>query len=76
MRVPPLVCAFPLSVPQLQSDWSLSCDHGLDYNASYCDNNSNNNNNNNNRGGNAVMNLETNCRRSVAVLIPTFLGRE
>ena len=29
---------------QLQSDWSLSCDHGgLDY-ASWCENNNNNNN--------------------------------
>ena len=33
MRVPPLAClCFSLGcVPQLQSDWSLSCDHGLDY---------------------------------------------
>ena len=32
MRVPPLVClCFPWGIPQLQSDWSLSCDHGLDY---------------------------------------------
>ena len=22
---------FALGIPQLQSDWSLSCDHGLDY---------------------------------------------
>ena len=22
---------FPWGIPQLQSDWSLSCDHGLDY---------------------------------------------
>ena len=22
---------FPWSIPQLQSDWSLYCDHGLDY---------------------------------------------
>ena len=30
MRVPPLVCDFlPLCIPLLQSDWSLSCDHGL-----------------------------------------------
>ena len=25
------VGAFPWGIPQLQSDWSLSCDHGLDY---------------------------------------------
>ena len=25
------VCVFPWGIPQLQSDWSLSCDHGLDY---------------------------------------------
>ena len=26
MRVPPrVVCAFPWGIPQLQSDWSLSC---------------------------------------------------
>ena len=34
MRVPPVwfVCViFPWGIPQLQSDWSLSCDHGLDY---------------------------------------------
>ena len=32
MRVPPwVVCVFPWGFPQLQSDWSLSCDHGLDY---------------------------------------------
>ena len=32
MRVPPWVaCVFPWGIPQLQSDWSLSCDHGLDY---------------------------------------------
>ena len=24
------VC-FPWGIPQLQSDWSRSCDHGLDY---------------------------------------------
>ena len=35
------VCAFPWGIPQLQSDWSLSCDHGLDY-ASPCENNNNN----------------------------------
>ena len=46
MRVPPwVVCVFPWGIHQLQSDWSLSCDHGLDY-ASYCENNNNNNNNN------------------------------
>ena len=29
--VPPwVVCDFPWGTPQLQSDWSLSCDHGLD----------------------------------------------
>ena len=22
---------YPWGIPQLQSDWSLSCDHGLDY---------------------------------------------
>ena len=33
------VCVFfPWGIPQLQSDWSLSCDHGLDY-ASKCENN-------------------------------------
>ena len=34
MRVLPLVCLcfFVLGgIPQLQSDWSLSCDHGFDY---------------------------------------------
>ena len=33
MRVPPSVCFvfFPGGIPQLQSDWSLSCNHGLDY---------------------------------------------
>ena len=32
MRVPPwFVCVFPWGIPQLPSDWSLSCDHGLDY---------------------------------------------
>ena len=25
------VCVFPWGIPQLQSDWSLFCDHGLDY---------------------------------------------
>ena len=41
MRVPPLVLYvfFAWGIPQLQSDWSLSCDHGLDY-ASECENNS------------------------------------
>ena len=24
------VCVFPWGIPQLQSDWSLPCDHGLD----------------------------------------------
>ena len=32
------VCVLPSGIPQLQSDWSLSCDHGLDY-ASECENN-------------------------------------
>ena len=32
-----LCVCFPWGIPQLQSDWSLSCDHGLDY--------ANNNNN-------------------------------
>ena len=26
-----LFCIFPWGIAQLQSDWSLSCDHGLDY---------------------------------------------
>ena len=26
-----LVMFFLWGIPQLQSDWSLSCDHGLDY---------------------------------------------
>ena len=26
-----LCVCFPCGIPQLQSDWSLSCDHGLDY---------------------------------------------
>ena len=46
MRVPLLVLFvlfFPWGIPPLQSDWSLSYDHGLHY-ASYCDNNNNNNN--------------------------------
>ena len=25
------LCIFPLGIPQLQSDWSLSCNPGLDY---------------------------------------------
>ena len=25
------LCFFPWGIPPLQSDWSLSCDHGLDY---------------------------------------------
>ena len=25
------LCVFPWGIPQLQSDWSLACDHGLDY---------------------------------------------
>ena len=33
---------FPWDIPQLQSDWSLSCDHGLDH-SSQCENNNNNN---------------------------------
>ena len=33
---------FPWGIPQLQSDWSLSCDHGLDY-ASLCENNNSTN---------------------------------
>ena len=37
------VCVFPRGIPQLQSDRSLPCDHGLDY-ASQCENNNNNNN--------------------------------
>ena len=41
MRVPPwFILVSPWGVPQLQSDWSLSCDHGLDY-GSYCENNNN-----------------------------------
>ena len=36
-----LVCVFSWGIPQLQSDWSLSCDHGLFY-ASSCENNNNN----------------------------------
>ena len=31
---------FPWGIPRLQSDWSLPCDHGLDY-ASQYDNNNN-----------------------------------
>ena len=38
------LCTFPLGIPQLQSDWNLSCDRGLDY-ASLCENNNNNSNN-------------------------------
>ena len=26
-----LFAFFPWGIPRLQSDWSLSCDHGLDY---------------------------------------------
>ena len=26
-----ITCTACHSIPQLQSDWSLSCDHGLDY---------------------------------------------
>ena len=40
MRVPPFVCVFPWGIPQLQSDRSLSCDHGLDY-ATFCENSNN-----------------------------------
>ena len=25
------LCFFPWGIPKLRSDWSLSCDHGLDY---------------------------------------------
>ena len=35
----------PWGIPPLMNDWSLSCDHGLDYANLY-----ENNNNNNNRG--------------------------
>ena len=42
------LCVFFLGIPHLKSDWSLSCDHGLDY-ASYFENNNSNNNNNNNK---------------------------
>ena len=38
------LCFFPGGIPPLQSDWSLSCDHGLGC-ASSCENNNNNNNN-------------------------------
>ena len=33
MRVPPLACSiFPLgNIAQLRSDWSLSCQHGLEF---------------------------------------------
>ena len=31
IRVPPVVCVFPWEIPQLQNDWSLSCDYGLDH---------------------------------------------
>ena len=37
----------PWGIPQLQSDLSLSCDHGLDC-ASKCENNNKNNNRKNN----------------------------
>ena len=33
---------FRWGIPQLQRDWSLSCDHGLDY-ASQCENDNSNN---------------------------------
>ena len=32
---------FPWGIPQLQSDWSLSCDDGLDC-ANYCENDNSN----------------------------------
>ena len=37
MRVAPLFLFvfFPWGIPQLQSDWSLSCDLGLDYYKNY-----------------------------------------
>ena len=41
MRVPPLICVFPWGILQLQDDWSLPCDNGLDY-ASICENNNKN----------------------------------
>ena len=34
---------FPWGIVSFQSDWSLSCDHGLDY-VSDCENNNNKNN--------------------------------
>ena len=38
------LCFLPWGIPQLQSDWSLSCNHGLRlYYASYCENNKNTN---------------------------------
>ena len=40
---PGLFVFFPWGIPQLQSDWSLSCDRGRDY-ASECENKNNNNN--------------------------------
>ena len=36
-----LLYSFPWGIPQLQSEWSLSCDHRLDY-ASLCENNNSN----------------------------------
>ena len=51
---------FPWGIPPLQSDWSMSCDHGLDH-ANYCEynnNNHNNNSNNNNNNNNIYMGEE------------------
>ena len=45
---------FPWGIPPLQSDWSMSCDHGLDH-ANYCEYNNNNHNNNSNNNNNIYI---------------------
>ena len=66
MRVPPLVLFlfFSCGIPPLQSDWSLFCDHGLDY-ASECENNNNNNNNNNTAAAKSNISSKTPLRKEV-----------
>ena len=61
IRVRLLACFvfFPSGVLRLQSDWSPSCGHRLDY-ASWCENNNNNSNSNNNSNINNNNNNDDN----------------
>ena len=75
MRVPPLVLFvfFPWGIPQIQSDWSLSCDHGLDY-ASLCEHTNTNiitTNNNNNSSVEKMDPLDHNIRQSTQTIRPS-----